>query len=245
MNLTAGLASRFLLLAVALCAAAVPLSSCAPLIVGGAAAGAVLIVTDRRTSGIQIEDQNLVFKAESQIRQQFGDTVRIDVMAYNRQVLLTGDVPSNAVKSEVGAMVQRIENVKSVFNQLKVGPIASLGVRSHDTWLTSKVKTALINTKHVPSRTIGVTTDRDVVYLMGKVTEAESNYAATTASEVSGVIKVVKLFEIISNEEALRLSGAHAEPSHSNTSTEHTPTTVESSSSIEPGHSGVQTLPVK
>lgn len=245
MNLTAGPLTRSLLVSVALVATAVPLSSCAPLIVGGAAAGAVMIVTDRRTSGTQLEDQNIVFKAESQIRQQFGDTVRIDVMAYNRKVLLTGDVPTEAVKSEAAALVQRIENVESVFNQLTVGSIASLSIRSHDTWLTSKVKTALLNTKYVPSGTISVTTERGIVYLMGKVTETESNHAATTVSELSGVSKVVKFFEIISPEEAIRLSGSQAAPSQSNQPTQPAAATVDSPAGHASPQSGVEAMPIK
>jgi osmotically-inducible protein OsmY len=245
MNLNAGIAKQWLLLTTFMGAALLPLSACVPLIVGGAAAGTALVVTDRRTSGIQLEDQNIVFKAESQIRQKFGNTVRINAMAYGRQVLLTGDVPSQAAKTEASALVQRIDNVKSVFNQLTVGPIASLGVRSNDTWLTSKVKTALLNNPYVPSGTIAVTTDRSVVYLMGKVTEEESNYAATAASEVSGVVQVVKLFEIISREEAMQLSGTQRTSSSPDKSIEGAPAAVEATSSTAPSQNGVQIMPVQ
>lgn len=242
MNFYTGIAARSLLLTAVLCTTALSLSACAPLIVGGAAASTVLVVTDRRTSGIHLEDQNIALKAESQIRQQFGHTVRIHATAYNRQILLTGDVPSQAVKSEAEAMVQRIDNVKSVFNQLTIGPVAPLGVRSKDTWITSKVKTTLLNTNYVPSATIAVTTDRGVVYLMGLVTEAESHYAATAASEVSGVVKVVKLFELISREEAIRLSGARSGPPAAEKSTE---AADDATPDTGPTQSGVETMPVK
>ena len=102
-----------------------------------------------------------------------------------------------------------------------MGPIASFGTRSNDTWLTSKVKTALINTKYVPSGTIALTTDHSVVYLMGKVTQAEGEYAANATADVGGVAKVVKLFETISREEAIRLSNSSTRDASTETKAPH------------------------
>ena len=144
-----------------------------------------MVATDRRTSGTQLEDQNMAFKAQHQISQKLGETARVNAMAYGGILLLTGDVPTDEAKNQATAMARGVENVKQVVNQLTVGPIASLGVRSNDTWLTSKVKTALINTKYVPSGTIAVTTDHSVVYLMGKLTQAEGDYAANAAADVA------------------------------------------------------------
>ncbi len=245
MILDARPAVRPLMLAAALSTAALSLSACAPLIVGGAAATTAVVVTDRRTSGVQLEDQNMAFKAQSQISQKLGDTARVNAMAYGGHLLLTGDVPTEEAKNQATAIAQGVENVKQVINQLNVGPIASFGVRSNDTWLTSKVKTALINTKYVPSGTIALTTDRSVVYLMGKVTQAEGEYAANAAADVGGVAKVVKLFETISREEAIRLSGSGSQS-----------TTTETKAPIESGagapsdgtsgtSSGVEAMPIK
>ena len=169
-------------------------------------------------------------------------------MAYGGILLLTGDVPTDEAKNQATAMARGVENVKQVVNQLTVGPIASLGVRSNDTWLTSKVKTALINTKYVPSGTIAVTTDHSVVYLMGKLTQAEGDYAANAAADVSGVAKVVKLFETISREEAVRLSGSGSSPR-----SPAPPPTPRRRSKAAPaprtgnggGSSGVQAIPIK
>ncbi len=240
-------AVRPLMLAAALSTAALSLSACAPLIVGGAAATTAVVVTDRRTSGIQLEDQNMAFKAQSQISQKLGDTARVNAMAYGGHLLLTGDVPTEEAKSQATAIAQGIENVKQVINQLNVGPIASFGTRSNDTWLTSKVKTALINTKYVPSGTIALTTDHSVVYLMGKVTQAEGDYAANATADVGGVAKVVKLFETISREEAIRLSNS----STRNNSTE-TKAPIESGAGAAPSDnaaagtsSGVEAMPIK
>ncbi|MCW0208441.1 BON domain-containing protein [Achromobacter veterisilvae] len=239
-------AARPLMLAAALSTAALSLSACAPLIMGGAAATTAVVVTDRRTSGIQLEDQNMAFKAQSQISQKLGETARVNAMAYGGHLLLTGDVPTEEAKSQATAIAQGVENVKQVTNQLTVGPIASFGVRSNDTWLTSKVKTALINTKYVPSGTIAVTTDHGVVYLMGKVTQAEGDYAANATADVGGVARVVKLFETISREEAIRLSNSG---SQSNTATE-TKAPIESGAGAASDNAGgtgggVEVMPIK
>ncbi|MGV2905171.1 BON domain-containing protein [Achromobacter sp. AGC25] len=239
-------AVRPLMLAAALSTAALSLTACAPLIVGGAAATTAVVVTDRRTSGTQLEDQNMAFKAQSQISQKLGDTARVNAMAYGGHLLLTGDVPSEEAKSQATAIAQGIENVKQVINQLNVGPIASFGTRSNDTWLTSKVKTALINTKYVPSGTIALTTDHSVVDLMGKVTQAEGDYAANATADVGGVAKVVKLFETISREEAIRLSNS----STRDQSTE-TKAPIESGAGAAPSgnaagtSNGVEAMPIK
>ena len=238
-------AVRPLMLAAALSTAALSLTACAPLIVGGAAATTAMVVTDRRTSGVQLEDQNMAFKAQSQISQKLGDTARVNAMAYGGHLLLTGDVPTEEAKSQATAIAQGVENVKQVINQLTVGPIASFGVRSNDTWLTSKVKSTLLNTKYVPSGTIAVTTDHSVVYLMGKVTQAEGEYAANATADVGGVAKVVKLFETISREEAIRLSNSGSQS-----------TTTEAKAPIESGAGaasdnaggtggGVEVMPIK
>jgi len=200
--------ARPALLAALLAAGAALLSACAPVIVGGAAATTAVVATDRRTAGIQLEDQNIAFKIESQVSQRFGDTARINATAYQGRVLLTGDAPTEAVKTQAGELASRVENVRSVTNQVNVGPLATLSQRSNDTWLSSKVRTALINTKGVPSRTINVTTERGVVYLMGKVTSLEGDYAAAAAANVGGVARVVKLFDVMTPEEAAALAAS-------------------------------------
>jgi len=238
-------AARPLLLAALLGAAALSLSACAPLVVGGAAATTAVVITDRRTSGAQLEDQNIAFKAERQIGEKLGEAARVNAMSYNGVLLLTGDAPSEAAKAQATTVAQGVQHVKSVVNQLNVGPAASFSTRSNDTWLTSKVRTTLLNTKYVPSATIAVTTDRGVVYLMGQVTEAEGNYAATATSEVGGVAKVVKLFEVISREEALRLSGPGTQPQGQPSSS----TPQQTRAPIESGGGGsvdgVQVMPIK
>jgi len=176
------------------------LSGCAPLVVGGAAATTAVVATDRRTAGEQVEDQAIEMKADAEMRKLIGEKGRVKAVSYAGRVLLTGDVPTEQDKQRAEQLVSGVEKVKQVVNQLRVGDITPLSVRSNDTWLTTKVTTELINTKGVPTRTIVITTERGVVYLMGKVTDAEGQMAAKAAASVSGVNKVVKLFQIVSAE---------------------------------------------
>ncbi len=208
--------TRIALLALSLAGAAATLSGCVA-VMGGAAAGTAVVATDRRTSGVQLDDQNLGFKIEHAISQKFGDTVRINANVYEGQALLTGDAPTEAIKAQATDLAKAQAGVKSVYTEMVVGQPASFGTRSNDTWITSKVRTSLLNTKFVPSGTISVTTDRGVVFLQGKVTQTEGEYAANAAAGVGSVTKVVKLFNIISREEAVRLSGSYSDPTGTST----------------------------
>lgn len=180
------------------------LSGCAaPIIIGGAAATA-LVVTDRRSAGDQVDDKAINVKVDIEASKLLGDRLgRVSGSSYAGQVLLVGDVPSEADSQRIAATVKQIDKVKEVINRLRVAPVTELSVRTNDSWITTKVTTALINTTHVPSRTISVTTERGVVYLQGFVTQAEGNLAARAASTVPGVTEVVKLFEYVSGEKGL------------------------------------------
>ena len=181
-------------------AALAALSGCGALVVGGAATTTALVATDRRTAGEQVEDQAIEMKVGAEMRRLFAETqsVRINAHSYGGQVLLLGDVPNEQIKQQAGAAAQKVDKVVRVVNELRVGDITPASVRTNDAWLSSKVRTTLINTKEVPSLTINVTTERGIVYLQGRVTDAEGARAAIAASTVSGVNKVVKLFEIVS-----------------------------------------------
>ncbi|TFL15520.1 BON domain-containing protein [Pusillimonas caeni] len=176
------------------------LSGCAPLVVGGAAATTAVVATDRRTAGEQVEDQTIEMKAGSEMRKLVGEKGRVNTVSYAGNVLLMGDVPTEQDKQRAQELVSKIEKVKRVYNQLRVGEITPLSVRTNDSWLSTKVTTTLINTKDVPTRTIIVATERGVVYLLGRVTPAESERAGKAAAGVAGINKVVKLFEIVSPE---------------------------------------------
>ena len=176
------------------------LSACAPLIVGGAMVGGGLVATDRRTAGTQLEDEGIELRAASRIR-ELATLGQVSVTSYNRLVLLTGEVPGANERAQVEQAVARVENVRGVVNEVVVAPNSSLSSRTADSGLSAKVKLTLVDAKDVQANAYKVVVERRVVYLMGRVTEREANRAAELASQVSGVEKVVKVFEIVSEKD--------------------------------------------
>ena len=181
--------------------AATALTACAPLLIGGAMVGGSMVAIDRRTSGTQLEDQAIELKSGKRIGDAVGDRAHVNVTSYSRQVLLTGEAPSEADKASIEQAVARIENVRSVINELAIGAASSIGTRSNDTLLTSKVKASMVDAKDVQANAYKVVTERGIVYLMGRVTEREAGRAADIARGVSGVQKVVKVFDVVTEAE--------------------------------------------
>ncbi len=177
------------------------LSGCFGLIVGAGITGAVSAV-DRRTLGAQTEDKSVTVKAEIKMRDVTNGNGNINVTSFNRKVLLTGEVRDAAMKAAAEREVRKIENVVSVINELEISGSSSYTSRSNDALITTKVKASLVDMKTVSAISFKVTTERGVVYLMGLVTPREGNIAADVAKGVSGVTRVVKIFEYISEEDA-------------------------------------------
>lgn len=172
------------------------LSACVPVIVGGAAAtGAV--AADRRTSGIYIEDQNIEFKAVKKMLTNLGENAHVNVTSYNRNVLLTGEVPDEAAKAKAESLLKEIENIRVVTNELTVGPKTSIGSRSQDTYITSKIKSKFVTENQFPANYVKIVTENSVVYLIGLVNKVEADAATEIARNTDGVTKVVKVFEYI------------------------------------------------
>ena len=190
-------------------AASTLLGACAPLLIGGAMVGGSIMVTDRRTSGTQLEDQGIEMKAAKRVDETIGERGHINLTSYNRLVLITGEVPTQADKAAVELAAARVENVRSIVNELVIGSASSIGNRSNDTLLTSKVKASMVDAKDVFANAYKVVTERSVVYLMGRVSEREAARATAIARGVSGVTKVVRIFDIVSEAE---LADAHAKP---------------------------------
>ncbi len=188
-----------------LAAALSSLSACAPLIVGGAVMTGV-VATDRRTTGTQVEDESIELKVASAVRQDLGDRVHLNVTSFNRKVLLSGEVRTAADKERAEKLAQSQENVQSVVNDLAVMPPSSFTQRSKDTVITGQVKAAFVDAKDLQVNAIKVVTERGVVYLMGRVTAREAKRATDITRTISGVTKVVRVFEEISEQELERLS---------------------------------------
>jgi osmotically-inducible protein OsmY len=183
------------------------LGGCAAVVVGGAAVGTAMVATDRRTSGTQLEDQNIELKALTRISETVGDRGHVNVTSYNRMVLLTGEVASEADRTALEQAVGRIEGVRSIVNELAVMGSSSFTARSNDTVLTSMVKASFVDAKDLQSNAFKVVTERATVYLMGRVTEREAARAAELARGVSGVQKVVRVFDILTDAELAALGG--------------------------------------
>jgi osmotically-inducible protein OsmY len=181
------------------------LSACAPLIVGGAVMTGV-VATDRRTTGTQLEDQTIEVKVASAVRKEMGDRIHLNVLSFNRQVLLSGEVGSAADKARAEVLAASQENVLAVVNDLAVMPISTLTQRSKDSVITGRVKAAFVDAKDLQVNAIKVMTERGTVYLMGRVTPREAKRATDIARSMGGVTKVVRVFEEISEQELQRLS---------------------------------------
>ena len=194
---------RVVLMALAATAIVGSLSACVPLAVGAAAVG-TLVVIDRRTSGTQLEDEGIEFRANNRIKEVMGDKGHVNVTSYNRQVLLTGEVPTAKDRELVEKTVAGVDNVRSVVNELGVKPNSSLTQRSNDTLITGKVKASFVDAKDISLNAFKVVTERNTVFLMGRVTQREVTRVTEIARGVGGVEKVVRVFEIISEDELAR-----------------------------------------
>ena len=204
------------LVAAGFCAVVVGLSgsltACVPLVVGGAAAGTALVAIDRRTSGAQLEDEGIELRLLGRVRSDIGTRVRVNVVSYNRQVLLTGEVPNEKDKQTIEQIARKVENVASVVNALAVMNTPSLAGRSADLLITGRLKAAILDASDLEINAIKVITEHNVVYLMGRVTKREADRVTNIARTISGVQRVVRVFEDISEEELRRMRPAKSEP---------------------------------
>lgn len=203
--------ARRLGLMAALVAAAGVNSACAPLVVGAVVGGGALVAADRRTSGTQLEDQTIELKANARIREQLSSGAHVSVNSYNRVALVTGEVSSEADRQAVERIVAGVENVQRVMNETAVMEASSLKSRSNDVWIGSQIKAKFVDARDLFSNAYDVVVTRGTVYLMGRVTEREAVRATDIARQISGVNKVVRAFEIISEDELARLQPAPKE----------------------------------
>lgn len=193
------------------CAAVV--AACAPIVVGAVAAGTALVVTDRRTTGAQVDDQTIQLRLANELSAAFKtQPVHINVNSFDRKVLLTGEVPDEATKARAEEIARASQNVRAVVNELAIAAPSSLSDRTADTALSGRVRAAFVNTREIAFNSIEIVTERRIVYLLGLVTENEGKIAALVASKVPGVQQVVKVFDVASQEEVDRRRTMGAAP---------------------------------
>lgn len=173
------------------------LHGCAPLVIGGAAAGGVMVAQDRRTVGTVTEDEGIELKTAGRISERYRDGVHVNVTSFNRSVLLTGEVPDAATRTEIERIARGVENVRNVYNETVVSGVTSFTARSNDGIITSKVKGRFVDAGKFNALHVKVVTENNVVYLMGLVKRQEAADATEIARTTSGVQKVVRVFEYL------------------------------------------------
>jgi osmotically-inducible protein OsmY len=160
-----------------------------------------MVASDRRSAGIQLEDETIEQRSATAIRENFGSKEHINITSYNRQVLLTGEVSNDTVRRQVESLISRVENVRTVVNEMAIGPASSTSDRASDVLLVAKVKASMVDTEDVFANVFKVVGERGTVYLMGRVTQREAKRATDVVRGVNGVKRVVRVFEFITEDE--------------------------------------------
>jgi osmotically-inducible protein OsmY len=187
--------ARFLFLTILLGATALA-QGCAPVIVAGGATAAVA-ATDRRSVGTQLDDENIELTARRKLNDdnRLGDEVHVNITCFNGTMLLTGEAATAEQRDIVVSLVRIIQGVKNLVNEISVTEPTVFANRVHDSWITGQVKTRMLGTENLKATRIKVVTERSIVYLMGLVSHREADLATEDARSVSGVKRVVRLFE--------------------------------------------------
>jgi len=186
---------RKALILVAVAAAIPMLQGCFPLAVTGMGTAA-LMATDRRTTGMYIEDESIEWKVGARMRSDFAGA-HVNATSFNRRVLLTGEAPTEEAKKQIDEAVRKVENVREVTNELVIAGASSLASRGNDALVTSNVKARMVNNGKFSPNHVKVLTEQGVVFLMGMVSTSEADAAVEIARTTSGVARVVKVFEYV------------------------------------------------
>ncbi|HZH08075.1 MAG TPA: BON domain-containing protein [Lautropia sp.] len=195
----------------ALTASTLGLSGCFGLAATGAAVG-TMAVLDRRSLGAQTEDQAIELRGLRELNRHINDSSigSVSITSFNRRVLLSGQADTPQTRQLADDVVrQRVPNIREIFNEVEVVGAADFATRTKDTTLTARVKAGLVRERNLSSNAIKVVTERSTVYLMGLVTQNEGQRAAIISSQVSGVTRVVTLFEYVTEEELSRILTTH------------------------------------
>lgn len=179
-------------------AALLSAGGCAVVVIGVTVGAGTLVAMDRRSASVRASDQGIESKVAKAASDRWGVTAHINVTCYDGKVLLTGEVPTPALRDEIGQIAKATEYVRGVTNELLVGPESTVGRRTQDAYITSKVKARLIESRKFDANNVKVVTERGTVYLLGLVSTAEGDAAAEVAASTSDVVRVVKLFEYTS-----------------------------------------------
>jgi osmotically-inducible protein OsmY len=181
------------------------IQACVPLIAATGIGAGALIIADRRSSGAYIDDESIGWKVEERMVQKFGSETHVNAVSYNRNVLLTGEVPDAATRAQVGRLAGEVVNVRGVVNEVVIGPASSAKSRANDTYLTSKIKARFVEANKFSANHVRVHASAGTAFLVGIVTRKEADDAAQIAATTSGVEKVVRVFEYIDESQAQQI----------------------------------------
>jgi osmotically-inducible protein OsmY len=188
------------------------LYGCAPVVIGGAAAGTAVVANSRRSPGSVVDDETIEVKARLALieNKELNSRVHVEITSYNGVVLLTGEAPDAQLRTDVENLVKTIPEVQNidkkapmappVHNEMVIAAPSSFMTRTSDSLVTAKVKTELLRITDIEGfngTRVKVVTSNGTVYLMGLVTHREADAVAEKARQVGGVQRVVKLFEYI------------------------------------------------
>ena len=196
-----------LAVAVTALVAALPfLAGCVPAVIATGATVGVMSAQDRRSTGVQTDDEGIEWKAAQSVPERYAAASHLNFTSFNQRLLITGEVPGEEARIAIGEHAAKVLGVKEVINETAVGPASSLSARSNDSYITSKVKARLVDEKNISANHIKVVTENGIVYLMGIVTERESKVAVAVARTTEGVRKVINVMQVMSDAEIQRLS---------------------------------------
>ena len=197
--------TRLSLSLLALALALPALQGCVPAVIATGAAVGAMSVHDRRSTGTQTDDETTEWRAKGTIPEQYKAPSRVNFTSYNRRLLITGEVPNEDAKAAIEAGARKIEGVREIYNELGIGPASPLASRSNDSFIDSKVKARLVDSNQLSANHVKVVTERGITYLMGVVNEREAKVAIAVARTTAGVLKVVNVLEVLSDEDIRRL----------------------------------------
>ncbi len=194
------------LAAAALITALPLLQGCVPVVIAGGAAAGVMSAHDRRSTGTQTDDETTEWKAAQRVPEKYKSPSHLNFTAYNHRLLITGETPSEEAKSIIGEQASKVEGVREVINELAISATtSSLGNRSNDSYITSKLKARLVDSNQLSANHIKVVTENSIAYLMGIVTDREGKIAVEIARRTDGVRKVINVMEIMPDADIRRI----------------------------------------
>jgi osmotically-inducible protein OsmY len=176
--------------------AALLMQSCAGLIIG-AGMSAASVIHDRRTLGTQVDDKTTANRISTAIssNKAVKEQTSISVQVFNGSALLVGQAPTQALIQQVETLASSVKHIKKLHNQIRLGSPIPANLVAHDVWLASKIKTQLIADKRIDGLHIEIEVENGEVFLMGLVSEKESNIAVDITRNIKGVKQVIKAFE--------------------------------------------------